>query len=100
KQGLVTFDRGEGQAGERLRSEYLPALAGQAVDPLGCGDALLATATLALAAGGSLHAAAFLGSVAAALEAQKLGNQPVSTEQLLSQLFQAEARPAVTRLAS
>ena len=30
----------------------------QGADPLGCGDALLATATLALCAGGSLQAAA------------------------------------------
>ena len=71
KQGLVTFDRTDLKVGERLRSEYLPALAPQAIDPLGCGDALLATATLTLAAGGSLQAAAFLGSIAAAIEAWK-----------------------------
>ncbi len=86
KQGLVTFDRDPADETGRLRSEYVPALAGRAIDPLGCGDALLATATLALAAGGSLQAAAYLGSVAAAVEVQHLGNHPVSADDLLRQL--------------
>lgn len=67
----------------RLRSEYLPSLATQAVDPLGCGDALLATASLTLAAGGSLAGAALLGSIAAAVEVRRLGNQPVSDEDVI-----------------
>jgi sugar/nucleoside kinase (ribokinase family) len=86
KQGLVTFDRSNSPEHERLRSEYIPALSGRAVDPMGCGDALLATASLALAAGGSLQAAAFLGSVAAALEVQALGNRPVNAGELLAGL--------------
>jgi rfaE bifunctional protein kinase chain/domain/rfaE bifunctional protein nucleotidyltransferase chain/domain len=91
KQGLLVFDqcrpRKADESWERkLRSEYLPALATHAIDPLGCGDALLATATLALAAGGSVHAAAYLGSVAAAFEAGKMGNQPITTEELLNAL--------------
>ena len=86
KQGLITFDRNDKDAGERLRSEYIPALSSSAVDPLGCGDALLATASLALAAGGSLQAAAFLGSIAAAVEVREIGNQPVGAEQILAHL--------------
>lgn len=86
KQGLVTFDRNDRAAEDRLRSEYVPALAPHAVDPLGCGDALLATASLTLAAGGSIHAAAFLGSLAAAIEVQELGNEPVTAERLHAQL--------------
>jgi rfaE bifunctional protein kinase chain/domain/rfaE bifunctional protein nucleotidyltransferase chain/domain len=86
KQGLITFDRNQNDAGQRLRSEYIPALSNRVVDPLGCGDALLATASLALAAGGSLQAAAFLGSIAAAVEVQQIGNAPISAQQILSQL--------------
>ncbi|MGF1633523.1 MAG: PfkB family carbohydrate kinase [Phycisphaerae bacterium] len=79
KQGLVAASWPEGDtASERLESEYLPSLCDQARDPLGCGDALLAAATLTLAAGGSLPFAAFMGSVAAAIEAQQVGNIPVS----------------------
>lgn len=86
KQGLVTFDRDPADAGARLRSEYVPSLAANAIDPLGCGDALLATATLALAAGGSLQAAALLGSVAAGIEVGQVGNAPVSADDVVAAL--------------
>lgn len=95
----------------RLRSEHVPALCGHAVDPLGCGDALLATATLALAAGGGLLAAAFLGSIAAGVQAQRLGNNAISSTDLRHGIVRAhtarlafnpmpresEAPPSVTR---
>jgi rfaE bifunctional protein kinase chain/domain/rfaE bifunctional protein nucleotidyltransferase chain/domain len=86
KQGLVTFDRNALAADERLRSEYIPALSSRCVDPLGCDDALLATASLALAAGGSLQAAAFLGSIAAAIEVQQVGNRPIDAAQVFEHL--------------
>ena len=72
------------------------ALASRVIDPLGCGDALLTTASLTLAAGGTLHAAALLGSIAAAHEAQQLGNEPLTTDAILSKL----TFPAAARLAS
>ena len=105
KQGLLVFDqcrlRKADESWERkLRSEYLPALAGYATDPLGCGDALLATATLTLAAGASVQAAAYLGSLAAAFEAQKIGNQPITAEELLSGLSLWAPTEQVRRLAS
>ena len=90
KQGLVTFERDERSAADRLRSEYVPALCPQGIDPLGCGDALLATATLALCAGGSLQAAALLGSIAAALEVRDIGNVPVSAERIRRHLGKQE----------
>jgi rfaE bifunctional protein kinase chain/domain/rfaE bifunctional protein nucleotidyltransferase chain/domain len=100
KQGLVTFDGSERPLPQRLKSEYLPALCPYALDPLGCGDALLSAATLALAAGGSLQAAAFLGSVAAAVEAQEIGNHPVTAERIIAQLQQRDTLAATTRMAS
>ena len=86
KQGAVTFDWPSYEtrvSGERLRSEYLPAFCKRGVDPLGCGDALLATATATLAAGGDLMAAALLGAHAASIEVQSLGNVPVDADELL-----------------
>ena len=99
KQGLITFQPPTEAGSNRLVSEYLPAMAAHAVDPLGCGDALLATATLTLAAGGSLTAAAFLGSVAAGIHAQTIGNVAVSADKLLDRLHTALPSQPV-RLAS
>jgi rfaE bifunctional protein kinase chain/domain/rfaE bifunctional protein nucleotidyltransferase chain/domain len=106
KQGLCLFDDCQHTAplqawDRKLRAAYLPALAPQGIDPLGCGDALLATASLALAAGGSRPAAALLGSIAAGIEVQQIGNQAVTTEQLLSQIHKTEtAEKSPARLAS
>jgi len=82
KRGIVVFDRQSQDPAsplwrQRLRSEYLPSLANRVVDPLGCGDAMLASGTLTLAAGGSLMQAAYLGTAAAAIEIEQLGNIPV-----------------------
>ena len=94
KQGLVTFDGSEQPLPAQLPSEYVPALSRHAVDPLGCGDALLATATLALATGASGEAAAFLGAIAASIEVQKLGNQPITIDQIVAQLRPEQALSA------
>jgi rfaE bifunctional protein nucleotidyltransferase chain/domain len=86
--GLVAFEPLEGvelgaepEANDnrsRVAGEHIPALSTYPIDPLGCGDTLLATATMALGAGGSLLSAAFLGAIGAACQAQRLGNTPVS----------------------
>jgi rfaE bifunctional protein kinase chain/domain len=103
KQGLVSFDwpmETPNASDGRLRSEYLPALATHAIDALGCGDALLATASLALACGGSLQAAALLGSLAAAIEVQSIGNVPLEAEKLLEAIHHRDSRRERARLAS
>jgi len=105
KQGLVAFDQCmPTKAGEswerRLRSAYLPSLAGNVIDSLGCGDALLSVASATLSAGGSLHAAAYLGSIAAGIEAQQLGNVPVTTERVMAELNASMAQDRPARMAS
>lgn len=88
EEGLIAFDRVAGADlnrddwRTRLTGQPVPALAPFAVDQLGCGDALLAAATLVLAAGGSLVPAAVMGSVAAAAEAQRLGNAVIGAADL------------------
>lgn len=102
KQGLVTFDwpdLASRQASERLRSEYIPAFARHGIDPLGCGDALLATATATLAAGGDLMSAALLGSYAAALEVNQVGNIPITADELLRLSADSVQSRSVSRLA-
>lgn len=85
--GLIAFDRVSHERGGRawsgrIAGEHVPALASHALDPLGCGDALVAAATLTLAAGGSYGLAAVIGSIAAAEEARRLGNLPISVSDM------------------
>lgn len=85
----------------RVRGEHVPALAVHAVDQLGCGDALLATATLALLADAGIVEAGLLGSVAAAHQAGRLGNVVVSAADLRAGLRRLDsARLAVTTAAA
>jgi rfaE bifunctional protein kinase chain/domain/rfaE bifunctional protein nucleotidyltransferase chain/domain len=98
KRGLVTFARPRPPADPsgRLQSEYLPALSSVCVDPLGCGDALLAAASIALACGASLQQAAYIGAVAAAIEVRQLGNQPITADGLLAAVSAFAASSAST----
>lgn len=105
KQGLVAFDQCQitqpGESWERkMRGAYLPSLAGSVIDPLGCGDAVLATATASLAVGASLQAAAYLGSLAAAVTAQNMGNAPIKLDAMIARLNQSFQPTYAARLAS
>jgi rfaE bifunctional protein nucleotidyltransferase chain/domain len=86
--GLIAFDRTKdadlNRDGwqTRLTAQHVPALSPYAVDQLGCGDALLAAATLTLCSGGSLTMAAVLGSIAAASQSQRLGNAVIGAADL------------------
>lgn len=83
-EGLVAFERLPGsEAGDkrwhsRLHGEPIPAMCPWAIDALGCGDSLLTSASLVLATGAPLLSAAFIGAAAAAVQSQRVGNQPVS----------------------
>lgn len=106
--GLIAFERRHDALDEpmqwrqRLTAEHVPSFIPHAIDQLGCGDALLAAAALTLAARGPLVMAAILGSVAAAVQARRLGNAVISAADLrrgLDHLWTAqltlEAEPAV-----
>jgi rfaE bifunctional protein kinase chain/domain/rfaE bifunctional protein nucleotidyltransferase chain/domain len=94
RQGAIAFDRAPGESPDgRLRSEHIPALTKHALDPLGCGDALLTTATLSLSAQANLHQALYLGSLAASLQATRLGNTPLTPEDLLTKLPRTNPTP-------
>ncbi|MEM1184563.1 MAG: PfkB family carbohydrate kinase [Planctomycetota bacterium] len=89
-EGLIAFGKTKGGADEpwptRVTSEPVPALTPHAVDALGCGDALLSVATLALSAGGGLLSASVLGAMAASVQARTLGNIPVDASTLRREL--------------
>lgn len=63
-------------------TDNLPALNSNPVDVAGAGDSLLTVASLAMAAGGDVWNAALLGSLAAAIQVGRIGNIPLSTQEL------------------
>ncbi|MEK6675963.1 MAG: PfkB family carbohydrate kinase, partial [Planctomycetota bacterium] len=87
KRGMVVFERRSQQRNSpdwsaRLKSEQLPSFADHAIDRLGCGDALLAASTLALASGSDVMQCAYLGNAAAAVKLMTPGNTPVEIGKL------------------
>lgn len=80
--GLVSFTKRPGADHDdgwssKLDAQPIPAFNKNPVDTLGCGDALLALTTLAASGGGAIAQAAYVGSIAAALHAGKLGNPSI-----------------------
>ncbi|MEO5378124.1 MAG: PfkB family carbohydrate kinase [Magnetococcus sp. DMHC-6] len=63
------------------RHHYIPAFSTQVVDRTGAGDAFLSLSALSLAGGISQDLAVFIGSAAAALMVQTVGNRLPSTEE-------------------
>lgn len=61
---------------------YIDSFVNELVNPIGAGDALLAAATSALAVSKNIIQAAILGNLCAAIECSKLGNIPVSAQDL------------------
>jgi len=70
----------------------IDSFAGQVVDPVGAGDALLAYATLGLAATGSPVIASVLASMAAGVACEHDGNTPVGPSQVLDKINAVEKR--------
>ncbi len=68
------------------RTDQLPAFSASARDTAGAGDSLLAASALTLAAGGSVWQAAFVGSLAAAAQVERIGNVPLQPGELLAGL--------------
>jgi sugar/nucleoside kinase (ribokinase family) len=82
--GMITY---RAASEEDVRSFFtVDSFATTVVDPVGAGDALLAYATLSLAATKSCVIAAILGSVAAAVACGTEGNSPIAPEHVLERL--------------
>ena len=95
KRGLIGFDGRSGDATsivadvrlrhdalERLRSEYVPPLHAHCVDLLGIDEAVLASASLALASGSSLPMAAYIAAAASAIGVARPGLAQVEVTEL------------------
>ena len=66
--------------------DQLPALNHAPKDVSGAGDSLFTTAAMALKCGASIWEAAYLGSVSAACQVGRLGNLPLSSQDLYEEL--------------
>ena len=66
--------------------DRLPAFCLNPVDTAGAGDCLMITTALALSCGARIWESAFLGSIAAGIQVNRLGNNPISQDELLSAL--------------
>ena len=77
-------------AGQGLHSDHIPALNEEPIDVAGAGDSLLASATLALASGADIYTSGLLGNIAAAIQISRVGNLPVTSEDILEYVNQLE----------
>lgn len=75
--------------------DKLPAFNSAPRDPAGAGDSLLITASMVLASGGNIWMASYLGSLAAAIQVGRVGNTPLTSEELLAELRSAYPNPGV-----
>ncbi|EHI48711.1 cytidyltransferase-related enzyme [SAR116 cluster alpha proteobacterium HIMB100] len=73
---------------KELMTDRIPALNPTPLDVAGGGDSLLVTAAMALAVEASIWEAALLGSIAAAIQVSRLGNLPLSKQDVYNEIMQ------------
>ncbi len=71
---------------DEFLTDQLPALNTAPKDVAGGGDSLLVCASMALALGTDIWQSAYLGSIAAACQVGRVGNLPLSAEELIKEL--------------
>jgi rfaE bifunctional protein kinase chain/domain len=64
-------------------TDSIPAISEKVTDVAGAGDSVLVVASLALAARANLQQAAYLGTTAAALQVNRVGNTPLGINELI-----------------
>lgn len=67
-------------------NDQLPALNNSPKDVSGAGDSLLITASMSLCCGASIWEAAYLGSIAAAIQVSRVGNTPLQIAEIIENL--------------
>jgi rfaE bifunctional protein kinase chain/domain len=82
--GVLVFNRDTQE--DLTVSDQLPALNRNPVDVAGAGDSMLIAGSMALALGANSFEAAYLGSVAAAIQTSRVGNVPIKQSEMLKAL--------------
>ena len=72
--------------GDDWLTDRVDALNSAPKDVAGAGDSMLITSAMALACGATIWEAAYLGSLAAAVQVGRVGNTPLCIEELLQEL--------------
>ena len=91
EKGTITFRRKMKK--NDFRSFFvIDALEKYAVDPVGCGDALLSYAALGLFHSNNIVIGSLLGSISASLESKINGNEPITLEEILKKLSSLEVQ--------
>jgi rfaE bifunctional protein kinase chain/domain len=85
EEGLLVH-AGGGADGNDWLTDRVGALNVAPRDVAGAGDSLLIASALTIASGGSIWEAACMGSLAAAVQVGRIGNLPLRSEELLSEL--------------
>ena len=75
-----------GTANDGVETDRIPALNISPQDPSGAGDALLVVSSMALVVGATPWEAAYLGSIAAAVQVSRTGNIPLTQADLISEI--------------
>lgn len=81
-EGLLIYAHEQGE----MQTDQLPALNTSPKDVSGAGDSLLTCASMALAVGADVWRAAYLGGIAAACQVSRVGNVPLSADELIMEL--------------
>ncbi|MDO8503267.1 MAG: PfkB family carbohydrate kinase [bacterium] len=89
KDGIMTY-RSPGM--ETREYFYLDSFAQNVTDPIGAGDALLAASVLGLIISKNIVQASILGNLSAAVECSRMGNIPISKNDLFDALDNLEQR--------
>ncbi len=85
------FMQSRGRDKDNWLTDRLPAFNSLPRDPAGAGDAMMVTTGLAMASGASLWEAAYLGSIASACQVSRIGNLPLTTDELAKEVSRAGA---------
>jgi rfaE bifunctional protein kinase chain/domain len=74
------------QSGNGMETDQLPAMNAAPKDVSGAGDSLLTCASMAMAVGADVWRSAYLGCIASACQVSRVGNLPLSADELIMEL--------------
>lgn len=85
-EGVLAYAEKDGE----FRTDRLPAFNAAPKDAAGAGDSLFTSSALLMAAGTDFWQSAYLGSLAAACQVSRIGNVPLTADELIAELDHPE----------